>query len=73
MVKKLNDFLAGLPMTIVGGAFLLMDLAPHLAEEFGGGTAAFPLLPFDPAWETDASHDNRGGRLSAHGFGAATG
>ena len=52
MVKKLNDFLAALPMTIVGGVFLLMDLAPHLAEEFGGGTAAFPLLPFDPAWVT---------------------
>ena len=32
MVKKLNDFLAGLPMTIVGGVFLLMDLAPHLAD-----------------------------------------
>lgn len=32
MAKKLNDFLAGLPMTIVGGVFLLMDLAPHLAD-----------------------------------------
>ena len=36
MVKKLNDFLAGLPMTIVAGVFLLLDLVPHLIEEFGG-------------------------------------
>ena len=34
MLKKLNDFLAGLPMTIVAGAFLLLDLVPHLMEEF---------------------------------------
>ena len=32
MVKKINDFLAGLPMTIVEGVFLLFDLIPHLAE-----------------------------------------
>ena len=30
MVKRMNDFLAGLPMTIVAGAFLLLDLIPHL-------------------------------------------
>ena len=36
MLKKLNDFLAGLPMTIVAGVFLLLDLVPHLMEEFGG-------------------------------------
>lgn len=35
MLKKLNDFLAGLPMTIVAGVFLLLDLVPHLMEEFG--------------------------------------
>lgn len=32
MVKKINDFLADLPMTIVAGVFLLFDLIPHLAE-----------------------------------------
>ncbi|MGI6006114.1 MAG: heavy metal translocating P-type ATPase [Ruminococcus sp.] len=43
MIKRINDFLAGLPMTIVAGIFLLMDLVPHLAGEF---------FPFDPAWVT---------------------
>ena len=52
MLKKLNDFLAGLPMTIVAGAFLLLDLIPHLMEEFGGGSAFPAFLPFDPAWVT---------------------
>ena len=32
MLKKINDFLAGLPMTIAAGAFLLLDLIPHLME-----------------------------------------
>ncbi len=35
MLKKLNDLLAGLPMTIVAGVFLLLDLIPHLTAEFG--------------------------------------
>ena len=25
MIKRMNDFLAGLPMTIVGGVFLIMS------------------------------------------------
>lgn len=49
MLKKLNDSLAGLPMTLVAGVFLLFDLVPHLT---GGEHAA--LLPFDPAWVTVA-------------------
>lgn len=52
MLKKLNDFLAGLPMTIVAGVFLLLDLVPHLMEEFGGTPADLSFLPFDPAWMT---------------------
>lgn len=52
MLKKLNDFLAGLPMTIVAGVFLLADLVPHLMEEFGGTAAGFSFLSFDPAWVT---------------------
>lgn len=52
MLKKLNDFLAGLPMTIVAGAFLLLDLVPHLMEEFGGTSVRLSFLPFDPAWAT---------------------
>lgn len=52
MLKKINDFLAGLPMTIVAGVFLLLDLGPHLIEEFGGTAAGLSFLPFDPAWVT---------------------
>ena len=51
-LKKLNDFLAGLPMTIVAGVFLLLDLVPHLMEEFGGTPVQLSFLPFDPAWIT---------------------
>ena len=52
MIKRISDFLAGLPMTFVAGVFLLFDLVPHLAEEFGGQAVTFALLPFDPAWVT---------------------
>lgn len=52
MLKKVNDFLAGLPMTIVAGFFLLLDLVPHLIEEFGGMPMHLNVLPFDPAWIT---------------------
>lgn len=52
MLKKLNDFLAGLPMTIVAGVFLLLDLVPHLMQEFGGTPVQLSFLPFDPAWIT---------------------
>ena len=51
-LKKINDFLAGLPMTIVAGIFLLIDLIPHLIEEFGGTKVHLSFLPFDPAWVT---------------------
>lgn len=52
MLKQLNDFLAGLPMTVVAGVFLLLDLVPHLTEEFGGTPVQLSFLPFDPAWVT---------------------
>lgn len=52
MLKKANDVLAGLPMTIIAGVFLLLDLVPHLIEEFGGPTIHLNFLPFDPAWVT---------------------
>ena len=52
MLKKLECFLAGLPMTMVAGAFLLLDLIPHLTEEFGGTPIRLSFLPFDPAWVT---------------------
>lgn len=52
MLKKLNDFLAGVPATIVAGLFLLLDLVPHLVEEFGGTAMNLNFLPFDPAWVT---------------------
>lgn len=52
MSKKFNDFLAGLPMTIIAGIFLLLDLFPHLMEEFGGTPVQISFMPFDPAWVT---------------------
>lgn len=52
MLKRINDFLAGVPATIVAGVFLLLDLVPHLVEEFGGTAAGLEFLPFDPAWVT---------------------
>lgn len=48
MVKKIIDILAGLPMTVVSGIFLLLDLIPHLSGK--GDMVYFDLLPFDPAW-----------------------
>ena len=52
MIKRLCDFLGGLPMTIVSGVFLLMDLAPHVSEEFTGRVWGELPLPFDPSWVT---------------------
>ena len=52
MLKRFTDFLAGVPMTIVAGVFLLLDLVPHLTEEFTGTAVGELPLPFDPAWVT---------------------
>lgn len=52
MVKKFSDFLAGPPMTIVAGGFLLLDLIPHVMEESGSTSGQFSFFPFDPAWVT---------------------
>jgi len=41
MVKRLNDFLAGVPMTIVGGVFLVASLILMLMKI---------EVPVDPAW-----------------------
>lgn len=41
MLKKINDFLAGIPMTIVGGIFLVISLV----RSFTGYK-----IPVDPAW-----------------------
>lgn len=43
MLKKINDFLAGIPMTIVGGVFLVISLVLSLTEN---------TIPIDPAWVT---------------------
>ncbi|MCM1062595.1 MAG: cation-translocating P-type ATPase [Eubacterium sp.] len=43
MLKKINDFLAGLPMTIVGGVFLIASfILPKISVD----------CPVDPAWVT---------------------
>ena len=52
MLKKMNDIQAGVPATIIACLFLLLDLVPHLIEEFGGATVHLNFLPFDPAWIT---------------------
>lgn len=52
MIKKLECFLAGLTMTLVAGVFLLLDLVPHLIEEFGGMPVRLSFLTFDPVWVT---------------------
>lgn len=54
LVKRAMDVLGGLPMTIVAGAFLLLDLLPHLMTEFGAQPIRLTFLPFDPAWITIA-------------------
>lgn len=41
MLKKINDFLAGIPMTLVGGVFLVISLVLSLTGN---------KLPVDPAW-----------------------
>lgn len=30
MLKKINDLLAGMTATMIAGAFLLLDLIPHI-------------------------------------------
>lgn len=52
MLKRISDLLAGLPMTVVSGAFLLLDLVPHVTGEFGGAVVQVVRLPVDPAWVT---------------------
>lgn len=52
MIKRISDFLAGLPATIAAGVFLLMDLIPHLATEFGITEVPWIAFPFDPGWVT---------------------
>ena len=52
LLKRLNNFLASLSMTLVAAAFLLLNLVPHVMEEFGAETAPLQILPFDPAWVT---------------------
>lgn len=43
MIKRINDILAGLPMTLVGGVFLVMSFVfPRVGISF----------PVDPAWVT---------------------
>ena len=52
LLKRLNDFLASLSMTLVAAAFLLFDLVPHVMEEFGAEATPMQIFPFDPSWVT---------------------
>ena len=51
-MKRISDFLAGLPMTIVAGVFLLFDLVPHMIGGFDGEIVNPSFLPINPAWVT---------------------
>ncbi|MDE6845721.1 MAG: cation-translocating P-type ATPase [Lachnospiraceae bacterium] len=48
MIKRMNDFLEGLPMTVVGGVFLIMSFVFPRTDFVLPGN----VLPFDPAWVT---------------------
>lgn len=52
MIKRINDFLAGIPATIVAGIFLFIDLVPHIGSEIFAVSIDIGFLPFDPAWVT---------------------
>ena len=52
MLRKISDILAGIPMTVVSGVFLLLELIPHISDEFIGNKLYLNLLPFNPAWIT---------------------
>ena len=52
MIKKVVDFLAGLPMTMAAGVFILLDLVPHLAGKPGFEAPYAALITLDPAWIT---------------------
>ena len=52
MVRTFMNALAGLPMTLVGGVFLLLDLIPHVMELFGRAPIQLFPLPFSPSWIT---------------------
>ncbi len=52
MLKRINDFLSGLPMTIAAGIFLLLDFIPHVKAELSGKEVHIAFFPFDPAWVT---------------------
>lgn len=52
MIKRISEILSGLPMTMISGVFLLLDLIPHLIGKSSTGVTPFTLLPFDPAWVT---------------------
>lgn len=59
MVKHINDFLAGLPMTMIGGIFLILSFALPRA----GFT-----LPVDPAWIPVCMSKHENGKPIVSGF-----
>jgi len=51
-LHELIEILESVPAVIISGLFLLLDLVPHIMEEFGGPALHLDFLPFDPAWVT---------------------
>lgn len=52
MLKEINDYLAGVPATIVAGFFLLLHLLPSFFGNLSGSLRLLNILPFDPACVT---------------------
>ena len=52
MLKEINDYLAGVPATIVAVFFLLLHLLPSFFGNPSGSLRHLNILPFDPAWVT---------------------
>lgn len=52
MLKEINDYLAGVPATIVAGFFLLLHLLTSFLGNLSGSLRLLNILPFDPACVT---------------------
>lgn len=51
-LHELIEILESVPAVMISGLFLLLDMVPHIMEEFGGPALHLNFLPFDPAWVT---------------------
>ncbi len=50
MIKKVIHSLESIPATVIAAVCLLLELVPHMAEEFWQREGSLTFLPFSPAW-----------------------